>query len=805
MKKIKIRSIKMKNFRGAREEVSLDLIDGKSLLLYGDNGTGKSSFLDALEWFVTDSISHLSGEEVDKYEAIRNASSDEEDESYVEIKLLNSSLLHKTLSKKGKKSKPKDSRIPEQRLMDRERIWIRGHQLTSFVLETKKNRLADLSDLIGYAEVSRVNDILKKTTRTLWRKIRDSGFERRINREQETISQKLGHLVNNNERQFYEAVNDSIEKRAPSFLDSGKITDKEKLRNIVERINASVDQSELGHQQKLQGIKIDVDSLLKEINKNSLKESFESYLLIFNDIKKNPSELKNVSFLSLYKEAQEIISHQNSDNCPLCDTAIEKDILVDIVVEKIKKLEGFDKKIQSLDIEKEKLLSQIDEIEKNIKGIMPSVNVDSPKDYQKNELEKSPEKSLEKSLEKLSLLSTEIKKDIQEIDSSQIVLPDLVDVKTSVSSIRLRITDYLSKRSDSSSQDKISLLIDIRSSMDAFKRIQEDEKEKNRLNEYLNTFQEISSDFNSSQRNEMEKILGKISLNINNFYSCMSSEGDVSSIKLNPVEKNGEFSGVAFNLKFFEKDTGSPKSYLSESRLNCLGLSIFLASVVLFNKNTKFFILDDVISSFDKNHRYRFSQLLRENFSDYQLIVLTHEAEWFNLFAPKARELGWVINETFWDREKGIQIKIPLLGYKEKIDAKIAQSDVNDLGNLIRKYAESILKEICKNLDIPIPFRDNINNERRTLWELSKWLTKSSKESSLYSLNKNLFDRFSDCRTLTNQSSHDSNEYQENLPDMIAAYKDIENFKNIFICSRSNRFLVENTRGKLKTILCGFS
>jgi len=69
------------------------------------------------------------------------------------------------------------------------------------------------------------------------------------------------------------------------------------------------------------------------------------------------------------------------------------------------------------------------------------------------------------------------------------------------------------------------------------------------------------------------------------------------------------------------------RSIFSESHLNCLGLSFFLASVEAFNKNNKFIIFDDVISSFDTTHRKRFTDLILGEFSDYQIILLTHESE----------------------------------------------------------------------------------------------------------------------------------------------------------------------------------
>jgi recombinational DNA repair ATPase RecF len=41
----------------------LDL-DNKSILIFGENGDGKSSLADAIEWFYFNGIKHLSGEEI---------------------------------------------------------------------------------------------------------------------------------------------------------------------------------------------------------------------------------------------------------------------------------------------------------------------------------------------------------------------------------------------------------------------------------------------------------------------------------------------------------------------------------------------------------------------------------------------------------------------------------------------------------------------------------------------------------------------------------------------------------------------
>ena len=57
---VKIDQIEVEGFRGITRACTLPL-DGKSLLLFGENGTGKSSFVDALERLFTGKISTLEG------------------------------------------------------------------------------------------------------------------------------------------------------------------------------------------------------------------------------------------------------------------------------------------------------------------------------------------------------------------------------------------------------------------------------------------------------------------------------------------------------------------------------------------------------------------------------------------------------------------------------------------------------------------------------------------------------------------------------------------------------------------------
>ena len=62
---LKIKKITIENFRGIRLPISIEFTKGKnytSALLFGRNGTGKSSIVDAWEWLNNFKIAGLSKE-----------------------------------------------------------------------------------------------------------------------------------------------------------------------------------------------------------------------------------------------------------------------------------------------------------------------------------------------------------------------------------------------------------------------------------------------------------------------------------------------------------------------------------------------------------------------------------------------------------------------------------------------------------------------------------------------------------------------------------------------------------------------
>lgn len=114
--------------------------------------------------------------------------------------------------------------------------------------------------------------------------------------------------------------------------------------------------------------------------------------------------------------------------------------------------------------------------------------------------------------------------------------------------------------------------------------------------------------------------------------------------------------GIEFEYAFHGKSKSPPVKHLSKSHLNSLGICLFLASARLFNTASRFLVLDDIVTSFDHDHRRRLLRLIKENFSDWQIILLTHERFWFELIEKELAPSGWLFKEAIWDDQNGVQL-----------------------------------------------------------------------------------------------------------------------------------------------------
>lgn len=775
----KINKITLKNFRGTRAEISLITDKARSVLLYGDNGTGKSSFADAVEWFFLDKISHLSGEEVGgTHEGVKNALARDDEECSIEIEFNTNGIAKKSLKLektrlKSEFTKLKDT-VPDVSIIGRDHLLLRNVELVHFILSTKLNRLEVLSKIIGFDAVTQTKNHLKKSLSDIKSVVKNKGFEASISREKSLLTQQCGALVNN-EVQFFQACSNLI---LPLNLDLtiSSIDDLLKVESILK------DGTDSKASERLQAY-------------NSILANHEICLKDFNEVKKNwlmfearkkilisdQEKLKKITISKLLNEASTILSTHDSDTCPLCLSEISRKTLITAIKIRIDELQEIQREIEFLETEKKSISSAL-------AILLPRLETFNKDSVKLDNLELS--KGLNDFIQNLkvfssSLVSLGVKSTLEfPVQQSENWFSEMINII--VREAQKNSNDLKTNLNN----PKVEIASKLAVAKASFARLSELQHESEILNKQQVALEKIVSDFNFKQKIGMEAFLNAISNDMNEFYSFMNKNDKIEGIKLLCLsdEKTGEFNGIAISIKFHGQEIMAPKKYLSESNLNCLGLCLFLASVRKFNKDAKFFILDDVISSFDKNHRLRFGQLLLEKFNDYQIILLTHETEWFEYLSSQVKGLGWLIQRTQWTSDFGTKLQEPIVGLKELVQKQINENDEHNLGNSLRRFVESLLKNLCLSLDVPLAFRLNDKNESRTLDELFSALRGRLSSKSIGTADRNEVKRLTTCQFITNKGSHDS-AYCPNVADMKAVFEDAIEFEKVFKCINCNHYV----------------
>jgi len=777
---MKIKNIKIRGFRGIQCELDLALDSLKSVLIYGENGSGKSSITDAIEWFYCDRVEHLSKEEIGPkgINALRNILLPVDEGAFADLKFSDTGM------DSDKKLFYKNSRLlseysnSAQEFKEyiisscKERLILRYKDLLKFILFTKTERLEEISEIIGFSEVTKVKNVLKKAVNSLGKELKFRNFDSQINNKQTIIIEQINQNINNDD-QYFKAVGKLIDPLKLSI----EIKDDKSIDEVLEMIKKPEDEKPIR-------IQFSYEKVIEFLNnlKNSIKNitlSYEGYYKRCKKVLGDVDKLKKISLEKLLSEGLEILEKGvfEDDKCPLCLQAKGRKELIEELRIRIEELINFKREKNEMEEEKADAKQFLQDVISNIEVILKEecLSIEDNLD-KKSEIEEI--KNL--LLNSMNELNKQTIINLEEIKEPKVFFYfDNLKIQKITSSLKEKKEKVAATRKEDlkfSISNKLTLV------RQSYIEIRSLKKELEVFKNQLNSMELIYDEFVKKQRDALSAFLKGISNDINEFYLYMNRSEDVDEIKLIPLEKDEELIGVTIQFKFHDNIVSPPDKYLSESHLNCLGLCLFLSSVKAFNRINNFFILDDVISSFDKAHRLRFINLIIENFSDYQIFLFTHEKDWFEYVAKIVKGRNWDIKEMIWVNDKGASLEIPLIDFKKKIESKFKISDTSELGNMIRKYLERLLKIICFKLEVKLRFLYNDQNERRIPNELLSELRKELKNRKCEIKDEPVFDRLSASLFVGNKTSHDSS-FNESISDLKVFYNDVLELESIFTCN----------------------
>jgi len=783
---MKVKSLEISGFRGIRKNINLDLSSDKSVLIYGDNGSGKSSIADAFEWFYYDKIKHLTSEEIDikGITALRNIFLSDEEDAYCDLKCSDS----KYDSRKRlflKKSKPvSEHSNTSQDFKDylsvslKENLILRYKDLLRFILFTKAQKLEEISQIIGFSEVSKVKGIFKKAVGDLKKELKIKNFDNHISIKQRQIMEQIGQSVFD-DNQYLNAIRELV---APLNLPV-EIKDDASVEKVLELLKKPEDKEAIELQLSYEKAIENLSNL-----KASFDNTYSSYKSFYDkcqQIAKDQDKLKKIGLEPLLSQGLSILEKRlyEADKCPLCLQNKSREELIDELRKRLEELAIVKKEKEAAIDEKNTtqrfIQSALTEIDNALKE--KSLSLEEISDLRK-EVDQIKEIILT-ALEKIT------KTDISEIEQikspDDFINVDALNIQDIISTLADKKSKIITGKKDDIAFTVYSKIFSVRQFYDEIKSMK---KASEILTQQQQSMELIYNEFVKKQREGLCLFLESISRDMNDLYLFMNASENVTEIELMPMDEDDEFVGITLQFKFHGKPESPPHKYLSESHLNCLGICLFLASVKAFNRLNRFFVLDDVISSFDTSHRALFARLLAEKFSDYQIVLLTHEKDWFELVSNMVKGKNWLIKKVRWDHDDGACIEEPLIDIKARIEAKLKSSDSSELGNMIRKYLERLLKDICFNLEVKVRFLFNEHNENRMANELLSELKSKLKDRKCELKDQAVFERLKGSMFLGNRTSHDSS-FSEGIDDLKMFWCDVSELENLFRCSKCNNLI----------------
>lgn len=165
---MRIRTIDLSWFRGAAEDVSLQTAH-KSIVVYGSNGAGKSSFVDAIAYAIEDGkLRHLQHEysEHNQLKGIRNTDTPDQAVVSLRIELDDESEYLAEIPASGSASRS-GTAIAELTEWDYHRTILRQDEVADFIKGTKGAKYSVLLPLLGLQTLEYGAENLRQIEREL--------------------------------------------------------------------------------------------------------------------------------------------------------------------------------------------------------------------------------------------------------------------------------------------------------------------------------------------------------------------------------------------------------------------------------------------------------------------------------------------------------------------------------------------------------------------------------------------------------------------------------------------------------------
>lgn len=588
----------IEHLRGSIVPFSLQFEKGKKLtIIYGENGTGKSTVCDAFDLLGNGKVGSLDGRGLGitrpYWHSVGKTPAD------VKVTLKTSA---------GECSASLDRRgvaITNDQYRPRIEV-LRRSQILSLVEAKPAERYSAISRFIDVSGVEASEASLRKLI-----------IE--INRDLEFAVTRVSENREQIDRFWVEAGmpgSDSLTWATQEIQKDQSAYDQRK--EVIDKLISSWD-SLVGYPQKNETL-----SHQLKLDQDALQSAQEALAALTDDVTGDYFEV-----LELLRAAQRhFISHPSPTVCPLCESGEKAEGLVVEVNRRIEaqnlagRLEALKGKLNICDSAVQRTVQRLDDLKAS--ALSDILNLEN---YCKS-----------------GALSEDIQLPILSVPAD---IADWTEWFDSYKELR-----QTWKQASDECIDNKKFIGTLRTSLDA---LRSNEQSINELNVILPLLKQTLTIVESERKNFTDTILEEIAAKVGELYEVIHPEEGMNKISLEldaakraSLEISTEFAG--------QSDT-PPQAYFSDSHLDTLGLCVFLALAERDMPNETILVLDDVLGSVDEPHVDRVIGMLYDEASKFRhCLITTHYGPWRHKY-----RWGWLKNGqchfvelTRWSLHNGI-------------------------------------------------------------------------------------------------------------------------------------------------------
>jgi len=695
---VHIRDIEIQGIRGVLEPIKLTMYlkrERMSLAIFAPNATGKSALADAVEYFFSEDgeirrLGKSKGATGGKksYPHIRADRQRIAQEITVSFSDSDLGAVVRQVATGHKDPAPEGvceviKRAPAYRVL-------RQHELAEFVLDQPRERYKSIAKWLGLEAIEQVQSHLTTAAHELAEYSLDPqvGVHERSIREatEGAVTEADGHKLAEwvNETVLKEVgIEDKLARPGQWRTIHTLLRDKQaKLDKMlgVDKLTKTVDEikQEIAEDAPLMQLPQQVRTLAKAIKKHSLV--------------KRRAEAS--PFQEVWQAAKEVLEEEKPDACPVCETNIADTNagslrqLVSDLETKIASLSALTNAQSSRNEAKRRLGSTVETVRKNAEALLARAETMVP------ELDRTAWESLRLDLETCRKGVAKTEPSLSDVPKAQHVERKVAGVKAFLGRVQAKIMkDITGQRAAGRGRKYGEAAEKVKQAFEAWEHVGELRRREEEVIAVAGEVNHVRDEFNEKARDFLNKVLADMQEDIGEIFRAVAGDEE-------PADLDLHLSGakqIELLIDFYDATDVPPGGYLSESRVNLLGIAIFLASVRLLNTEFPFVVLDDIVSSFDAENRLRIASMIAEKLEGFQVLLLTHDKMFFEELRELLEGRGWLFQKIErWEINSGPVMSPQATNQQEVANALRNKANAEGAAMVMRQYMEDWFGRGCE-------------------------------------------------------------------------------------------------------------